>query len=246
MKRNKLLYYAFIIGFVILYLATALISYCHAIEFFQIGNVHWMSMTLAAVFELGQMVVLSSLLLSDNKKTIIPWILLIILTAVQVVGNVFSVYKFISINKTVDYVYLQGSLIDWWLSGVEQKTIMVIISWIIGALLPIIALFMTSMVANNIQLMKGTTADEEKDEPLTLNEPIKEEDVKTSQKVIEPVNETKKEEEKKEKPQTKVIIQPKEKEIIREIIKEPSDVVHETEQQKREMVNMSADTLRQI
>lgn len=244
MKRNKLLYYAFIIGFVILYLATALISYCHAIEFFQIGNVHWMSMTLAAVFELGQMVVLSSLLLSDNKKTIIPWILLIILTAVQVVGNVFSVYKFISINKTVDYVYLQGSLIDWWLSGVEQKTIMVIISWIIGALLPIIALFMTSMVANNIQLMKGTTADEEKDEP--LNEPIKEEYVKTSQKVIEPVNETKKEEEKKEKPQTKVIIQPKEKEIIREIIKEPSDVVNETEQQKREMVNMSADTLRQI
>ena len=244
MKRNKLLYYAFIIGFVILYLATALISYCHAIEFFQIGNVHWMSMTLAAVFELGQMVVLSSLLLSDNKKTIIPWILLIILTAVQVVGNVFSVYKFISINKTVDYVYLQGSLIDWWLSGVEQKTIMVIISWIIGALLPIIALFMTSMVANNIQLMKGTTADEEKYDP--LNEPIKEEDVNTSQKVIEPVNETKKEEEKKEKPQTKVIIQPKEKEIIREIIKEPSDVVNETEQQKREMVNMSADTLRQI
>lgn len=251
MKRNKLLYYAFIIGFVILYLATALISYCHAIEFFQIGNVRWMSMTLAAVFELGQMVVLSSLLLSDNKKTIIPWILLTILTAVQVVGNVFSVYKFISINETGDYVYLQSSLIDWWLSGVEQNTIMVIISWIIGALLPIIALFMTSMVANNIQLMKGTT-EEKIDEPLNdplnepINEPIKEEDVNHSTKVIEPVYEPKKDEKREEKPRTKVIIQPKEKEIIREIIKEPSDVVNETEQQKREMVNMSADTLRQI
>ena len=252
MKRNKLLYYIFIVGFVILYLATALISYCHAIEFFQIGNVPWMSMTLAAVFELGQMVVLSSLLLSDNKKTIIPWILLTILTAVQVVGNVFSVYKFISINETGDYVYLQRSLIDWWLAGVEQNTIMVIISWIIGALLPIIALFMTSMVANNIQLMNGTTIDEEKDEPINeplnepINEPIKEEEVKPATKVIEHVPEPKKEEKKEEKPQTKVIIQPKEKDIIREIIKEPTDVVKEPEQQKIEMVNMSADTLRQI
>lgn len=247
MKRNKLLYYIFIVGFVILYLATALISYCHAIEFFQIGNVPWMSMTLAAVFELGQMVVLSSLLLSDNKKTIIPWILLTILTAVQVVGNVFSVYKFISINETGDYVYLQRSLIDWWLAGVEQNTIMVIISWIIGALLPIIALFMTSMVANNIQLMNGTTT-EEKYEPINepINEPIKEEEAKPASKVIEPVPEPKKEEKKEEKPQTKVIIQPKEKEIIREIIKEPTEVVKEPEQPKREMVNMSADTLRQI
>ena len=93
MKNSKILYNTFIIGFVILYLATALISYCHAIEFFRIGNDSWMAMTLAAVFELGQMVVLSSLLLSDNKKTLIPWILLVILTAVQVVGNVFSVGK---------------------------------------------------------------------------------------------------------------------------------------------------------
>ena len=243
MKRNKLLYYIFITGFVILYLATALISYCHAIEFFKIGNVPWMSMTLAAVFELGQMVVLSSLLLSDNKKTIIPWILLTILTAVQVVGNVFSVYKFITINETGDYAYLQRSLIDWWLAGVEQNTIMVIISWIIGALLPIIALFMTSMVANNIQLMNGTTTDEEKDE--LINEPIKEE-VNPALEIIEPIPEPNKEEKKEEKSQTKVIIQPKEKEIIREIIKEPTEVVKEPEQSKREMVNMSADTLRQI
>lgn len=151
--KSKWLYNFFIGGFVILYLATALISFCHAMEFFSIGNVKWMAITLSAVFEIGQMVVLSSLLLSKNKKTIIPWILLIILTAVQVVGNVFSVYKYISISDTGYYVYLQKSLIDWWLAGVSQETIMVIISWIIGALLPIIALFMTSMVANNIKLL---------------------------------------------------------------------------------------------
>lgn len=223
MKNNKILYNTFIIGFVILYLATALISYCHAIEFFQIGNDSWMAMTLAAVFELGQMVVLSSLLLSDNKKTLIPWILLVILTAVQVVGNVFSVYKYISVHNTNDYVYLQHSLIDWWLNGVEQSTIMVIISWIIGALLPIIALFMTSMVANNIQLIK--TSEIEKNEVHVVAD-VKEEPKQDNQ-------------DNKNNNQTKVIIQPKEKEIIREIIKEPA----KKNDLKSSLVNMSADTL---
>ena len=223
MKNSKILYNTFIIGFVILYLATALISYCHAIEFFRIGNDSWMAMTLAAVFELGQMVVLSSLLLSDNKKTLIPWILLVILTAVQVVGNVFSVYKYISVHNTNDYVYLQHSLIDWWLNGVEQSTIMVIISWIIGALLPIIALFMTSMVANNIQLIK--TSEIEKNEVRVVAD-VKEEPKQDNQ-------------DKKNGNQTKVIIQPKEKEIIREIIKEPV----KKNDPKSSLVNMSADTL---
>ena len=182
MKRNKTLYNIFIGGFVILYIATALISLCHAIEFFTIGNVKWMAITLATVFELGQMIVLSSLLLSDNKKTLLPWILLTILTSVQVVGNVYSVYKYITLSSTEYYVYLQKPLIDWWLSGVSQEKIIVIISWIIGALLPIIALFMTSMVANNIKLMEETaspiekaeTPKEEEELPLEVEkEPLK-------------------------------------------------------------------------
>lgn len=171
MKRNKTLYNIFIGGFVILYIATALISLCHAIEFFTIGNVKWMAITLAAVFELGQMVVLSSLILSDNKKTFLPWILLTVLTSVQVVGNVYSVYKYITLSATEYYVYLQKPLIDWWLSGVSQEMIIVIISWIIGALLPIIALFMTSMVANNIKLME-----ESKDEHFEKEKTSKEEE----------------------------------------------------------------------
>lgn len=190
--NKKWLYNFFIGGFVILYLATALISFCHAMEFFFIGNVRWMATTLAAVFEVGQMVVLSSLLLSNNKKTIIPWILLVVLTGVQVIGNVFSVYKYISISDNGYYVYLQKPLIDWWLSGVSQETIVVIISWIIGALLPIIALFMTSMVANNIKLLNEdkSVSNEEKtalDEISDTNEEtsIENEEVKEDSSVAE-------------------------------------------------------------
>lgn len=191
MKKNKWLYNIFIGGFILLYLATALISFCHAIEFFTIGNVPWMATTLAAVFELGQMVVLSSLLLSNNKKTVVPWILLVILTAVQVVGNVYSVYKYITLSGTDYYIYLQKSLIDWWLSGVSQETIIVIISWIIGALLPIIALFMTSMVANNIKLRNDEESGLNREKPRnmevkeTKEEDMKQEDPKVIEKIIE-------------------------------------------------------------
>ena len=209
MKKNKWLYNIFIGGFILLYLATALISFCHAIEFFTIGNVPWMATTLAAVFELGQMVVLSSLLLSNNKKTIVPWILLVILTAVQVVGNVYSVYKYITLSGTDYYIYLQKSLIDWWLSRVSQETIIVIISWIIGALLPIIALFMTSMVANNIKLRN--------EEESALNQE------KTSET---DVKETKEEDKKQEEPNVieKIIEKPVE---VEKIVEKPVEKVVE-------------------
>lgn len=197
MKKSKILYYALIIGFAILYFITALISFCHAIEFFEIGNVRWMSIALAAVFEIGQMTVLFSILLTNNKKTIIPWILLVILTSIQAIGNVFSVYKYISLSSTDLYVYLQRPLIDWWLSGVEQETIVVIISWIIGALLPIIALFMTSMVSNNIKFVSDDKQEDKKEQEsvpevntsiLSEEKPKDEEVIKEDKKVKEEQN----------------------------------------------------------
>ena len=228
MKKNKWLYNIFIGGFILLYLATALISFCHAIEFFTIGNVPWMATTLAAVFELGQMVVLSSLLLSNNKKTIVPWILLVILTAVQVVGNVYSVYKYITLSGTDYYIYLQKSLIDWWLSRVSQETIIVIISWIIGALLPIIALFMTSMVANNIKLRN--------EEESALNQE------KTSET---DVKETKEEDKKQEEPNVieKIIEKPVEVEkIVEKPVEKVVEKIVEVPVEKKEEIRDSGMT----
>ena len=238
--KSKWMYNAFIIGFVILYIATAFISLCHAIEFFTIGNVHWMAITLASVFELGQMIVLSSLLLSDNKKTLVPWILLVVLTSVQVIGNVFSVYKYISLSGSDYYIYLQKSLIDWWLAGVSQDTIMVIISWIIGALLPIIALFMTSMVANNIQLRNEPEseheekASEDKASAVIVEEPAIEKSVSL---------EAPKKEVKEEVAQKVEVKEPEsEKEVKVEVPSEEVKIENETTQPKQ---IYSRDTLMQ-
>ena len=46
---------------------------------------------------------------------------------------------------------------------ISEETVRIIISWIIGAILPIIALFMTDMVASNLKTMNAD--DETKDAP---------------------------------------------------------------------------------
>lgn len=159
-KLNK----AFIWGFLFLYLMVALISFCHAVQFFNIGNEQWMSIILAFSFELGLALSLASILLSDkNKSQTFPWILMIVLTTVQVVGNVYSVFKYVSLSQEEYYQYLAKPLL-FFMEEVDENTIQVVVSWIMGAILPIVALLMTDMVAANI---KHISDDDEKPNELS-------------------------------------------------------------------------------
>ena len=168
--NQKVLNKVFVWGFLFLYLLVACISFCHAVEFFNIGNASWMSVTLAFAFELGLALSLAAILLSDsNSKNVLPWVLMIILCAVQVIGNVYSTYKYIALSETEYYQYLAQPLL-FWIEDISEKTVRIIISWIIGAILPIIALFMTDMVASNLKTMNNAdkikdTTDNTKDEP---------------------------------------------------------------------------------
>lgn len=168
--NQKVLNKVFVWGFLFLYLLVACISFCHAVEFFNIGNANWMSITLAFAFELGLALSLAAILLSDsNSKNVLPWALMIILCAVQVIGNVYSTYKYIALSETEYYQYLAQPLL-FWIEEISEETVRIIISWIIGAILPIIALFMTDMVASNLKTMNADdktkdATENTKDEP---------------------------------------------------------------------------------
>ena len=66
--RKTILYWGLIITFAVLYLATAFVSWYHAISFFNISNPTWLSVILSFVAEVGQASVLFSILLTNNKK----------------------------------------------------------------------------------------------------------------------------------------------------------------------------------
>lgn len=137
---------ALTILFSILYLAVGFVSVYHSISFFSISNDKWLAIILACAFEVGQAAVLFSLLTNPNKK-IMPWILMGVLTFVQVLGNIFSSYSWMMVNSTDQIKYFTDSVL-FFLQDPDPKVNQVMISYITGAILPIVALCMTSMIVD--------------------------------------------------------------------------------------------------
>ena len=137
---------ALIVLFSLLYIAVGFVSTYHAISFFAISNENWLAIILAVAFEIGQAAVLFSLLTSKTKKTM-PWILMSVLTLVQVLGNVYSSYSYMIINHPDQVKYFTDSVL-FYLQDPDPRVNQVMISYITGAILPIVSLCMTSMVVN--------------------------------------------------------------------------------------------------
>ena len=153
-KRN-----VYIALFVTLYLAVGIVSLFHSFAFFGLANNTIMSVLLGVCFEIGQVAVLMSLLTSKKEQgRIMPWFLMILLTAVQIIGNIFSSYKYLALHSSEDLRFFKEPIFIW--TSLPDNITTVIITYIVGGILPLIALCMTSMVSNYI----SETDDEPKEE----------------------------------------------------------------------------------
>jgi hypothetical protein len=151
MKKNKFLYWGLIAAFFLLYIFVAFVSTLHAISFFELTNIPYMAVLLAIAYEIGQASVLFAILMTENKTKLLAWLMMILLTSVQVVGNVYASFKFMDSSGSNDWTFWQRSIL-FWLEADGPEMFKVIISWITGALLPIVALGMTALVAENLKL----------------------------------------------------------------------------------------------
>ena len=197
---NKHFRKIFLILFAILYISVALVSTFHAISFFGLANNSWVSVMLAITFEIGQAAVLFSILTgASGKNKVIPWILMCVLTLVQVLGNVFSSYEYLITNSGDNLRFFKEPIFVW--TDLPDNQCNVILTYIIGAILPIVALLMTSMVTNYLNKSEepikeikddttrfipdndsGTTGqDGETEEPIETNDPV----TQTSEETIE-------------------------------------------------------------
>lgn len=163
--------------FAILYLIVAFSSFFHACAFFGLANNGWMSVILAFAFEVGQAAVLFSLLTSTKDRSrVMPWVLMFMFTLVQVIGNVYSSYKYIITNSVENLRYFKEPIFIW--TDLPDNQANVIIVYLVGAVLPIAALLLTSMVTNYLtdqEEEKKEQIEEQKDEEI-VEEPIKEEE----------------------------------------------------------------------
>lgn len=144
--------------FSILYLAVGFVSVYHAINFFAISNEPWLAIILAIAFEIGQAAVLFTVLVNKEKK-IMPWVLMCVLTAVQVLGNVYSSYQYMVVNNPDLIKYFTDSVL-FFVKDPNPQVNQVMISYITGAILPIVALCMTSMIVDTSKVGEESVEEE--------------------------------------------------------------------------------------
>ena len=145
--NNKTIYISL---FSILYFVVAAVSAVHAVSFFGLANTFWLGVILAIAFEIGQAAVLFSILTSSRERSkIMPWVLMCMFTLVQVLGNVYSSYKYVVNNSMEDLRYFKEPIFIW--TEIPDNMANVIIVYLVGAILPISALLLTSMVTNYLQ-----------------------------------------------------------------------------------------------
>lgn len=190
-KRN-----IYIILFALLYVLCSVCSLIHSFAFFGLANNLPMSIMLGTCFELGQFAVLMSLLTSKkNDGKILPYILLITLTIVQILGNVFSSYKYLMLNSVSDLTYFKTPIFIF--TDLPDDITTVIVTWVIGAILPIVCLLLTSMVSNYI--MDNDTskeienakeeANEQNIENVETTEEVNKEDDQRNEEIHEEIHE---------------------------------------------------------
>lgn len=132
-------------------LASSLISTWHIFDLFELGNPNWMSVVLSIVIELGSLASLFALAHMKKIKIIYIWFIFIILFGLQVWGNVFYSYNYVTEMIKVQPAWLATftefmktlGLIE----EVNTPTVKLILACLIGLPIPLISLsFLKSTV----------------------------------------------------------------------------------------------------
>lgn len=206
MNKKKITKYIYIGLFAVLYLSVALVSGIHAVAFFSLANVPALGVMLAITFEIGQAAVLFSLLTNPNqRKKIMTWVQLSIFTLVQILGNVYSSYKYIVSNSMENLRFFKEPVFIW--TDLPDQMCNVIITYLVGGILPISALLLTEMLTSYLykeeDKVPETIKEDKKEEPepehKIENEQVqeqtnqKEEDIKEDERICERDNNRSKE-----------------------------------------------------
>lgn len=205
-KPSKFKKLTLIILFTALYSTSAFVSGFHAIEFFSLANPFWLALLLAITFEVGQATVLFYLLQSHQNQSSKnklnnfgkygPWILMTVLTLTQCIGNIYSSHRYMVTRSTDNIKYFTDSVL-FFIKDPDPQVNIVFIDYIVGFLLPIVALAMTSMV---VEVLKDHSIETEEVDIFLNNDSSTEEPnnnennmVKKEEKINEPNNEVKEE-----------------------------------------------------
>lgn len=177
-KRDNIIKWSIVSIFVGLYTLVSCISTIHVIDFFKLSNPDWLAITLAIAFEVGAAASLAAIVILDKTSKALVWMLFIIITSLQIMGNMY--YAYTHLQEFQGWVELFGMVEE---ELIFQKRILSIVS---GAILPIVALgFIKSLVdyirpgsevqiTINDQITDSVTQIKEVEDPKELSKKAKE------------------------------------------------------------------------
>lgn len=135
-----------------LYLLVSVISLICSTYFFQLAHTGIMSWALAIGFELGAMsCLLSTMVLPRNKQGLV-WVMFVILTLFQCMGNMYAAY--VSLDNYKDWIDMFG------LNEMEEILQKRVLAGISGIILPLVALGFIRIMADMLQNKTDETTEE--------------------------------------------------------------------------------------
>ena len=94
--NNKILKKIIVISFILVPILSSIISTFHLIDLFQLGNPSYLSIALAVTIEIGSIASFLTLSILSRLNRAIVWTVFIILFFMQVVGNTYFSYEWLT------------------------------------------------------------------------------------------------------------------------------------------------------
>lgn len=167
MKLSQILSRNLIIGaFITVPFLTSIVSTIHMVDLFDLGNIGWMSLVLAFAFEIGSLASFMVLTVMDKIKRSIVWTIFLLLAFMQVFGNVYSTYEYVTAKLLENPNWLNSfrELLSFFMEG-DMQTFKVTLTCIIAMPISGISLaFLKSLVDYVPSVDEDTT-------PVTTNAP---------------------------------------------------------------------------
>lgn len=168
--------------------ASSVISTWHIFDLFELGNPSWMSVVLACVIEMGSLASLLALGNMKKIKIIYVWFIFIILFALQIIGNLFYSYNYVTIKlestKSWLFTFTEFMQTLGLVDDPKLPMVKLILSCIIGLTIPLISLCFLKSTVDYLKV---------DDEPVKEIQPIIESQQPVVEEVVEEITEEKEE-----------------------------------------------------
>ena len=162
-----------IIGaFLIPIITVALVSISHVTQWYELSNPPSWALYLSVGIEIAAMSALGAIAAKMGKRALFPFI---IVTFIQLIGNIYFSYSYIDINSTMFKSWVELVSPVFQITGVDPTDLVAhkrILSFFAGGLLPLISLTFLSMLIKFTEEDRLRDLNKEKEVPKLPEEPI--------------------------------------------------------------------------